>query len=524
MTGTDPGRSPLLPGTGGGRSVPGAPGAAPGDGATCHARDVTRTPPVAGARRPDELGPDRGPRSDPGAGPDSGPRGTVGRAVRRALDRAGVRSETGRDTVLAVAWALATLALLGLLLAYGEFYGVTRAVPSAQVAVTCALAVVQCLPLALRRRSPVVTLLVVAVLQAALLAVVPRGIALWGAAPLVAAFTVGTLLPARRTVAAVAAALGVTVVGAALGATGVVRSAFSSAPLDALSPTGTLVEAASLTASGVVVLAVAAAVGSWTSLRRAHDRDVRARASEAVEHQATRTRAAVAAERTRMARELHDVAAHHLTGLVVQAGAAERLVDVDPERAKQSLRTVRAQGRETLDALRSIVGILRETGEGGDGTTPVPGLADVPGLVDAARASGTDVVVTGARDLPTLAPLADVTAYRTVQEGLANARRHAPGERVTLELTVADDVVGVVVENALPAGGAAAGRAGYGLVGMRERAALVGGGLEAGPTASGTWRVRLTVPTEPVPSAAAAPAAAPARVEPSTRATDGGGA
>lgn len=494
MRGARGGRAPLLPGTGDGRPVPGAPGADPRTGATCHARDVTQTPPVA----------------DPGL---RGERGTATRAVRRALDRAGVRGELGRDTVLAVAWALVTLALLGLLVAYGEFYGATRAVPPTQFALTCGLAVVQCLPLALRRRSPVVTLLAVAVLQAALLAVVPRGIALWGAAPLVAAYTVGTLLPARRTAAAVAAALGVTVVGAVLGATGVVRAAFPGAQDDGLTATGTAVEAASLAASGVVVLAVAAAVGSWTSLRRAHERDVRARATEAVEHQATRTRVAVAAERTRMARELHDVAAHHLTGLVVQAGAAERLVDVDPERAKQSLRSVRAQGRETLDALRSIVGILRETGEGGDGTTPVPGLADVPGLVDAARTSGTAVTVTGGRDLPVLAPLADVTAYRTVQEGLANARRHAPGAPVSLGLAVVGDAVEVVVENALPEG-AAAGGAGYGLVGMRERAALVGGGLEAGPTASGTWRVRLTVPTEPRPGTPA----------PHAHATDGGAA
>ncbi|RIJ53918.1 histidine kinase, partial [Clavibacter lycopersici] len=106
--------------------------------------------------------------------------------------------------------------------------------------------------------------------------------------------------------------------------------------------------------------------------------------AESLEHQATLSRAAVAAERTRMARELHDVAAHHLTALVVQAGAAERLVDLDPERAKDSLRGIRLQGRETLDALRSIVGILRQApdGEGGDaGTAPVPGLADLPGLV-----------------------------------------------------------------------------------------------------------------------------------------------
>jgi len=245
-----------------------------------------------------------------------------------------------------------------------------------------------------------------------------------------------------------------------------------------------------------VVLGVSAAVGSWVALRRAHDRDVRARSAEALEHQATRTRAAVAAERTRMARELHDVAAHHLTGLVVQAGAAERLVDIDPDRAKESLRSVRAQGRETLDALRSIVGILRETGDGATGTSPVPGLADVPDLVDTARASGTAVTVHADGPAVALAPLADVTAYRTVQEALANARRHAPGVPVTVSTTSTADRLRVEVEHALPAPGVPASEPGYGLVGMHERAGLVGGHLEAGPTEQLTWRVRLDLPLE----------------------------
>nr|WP_228506793.1 histidine kinase [Frigoribacterium sp. VKM Ac-2530] len=198
-----------------------------------------------------------------------------------------------------------------------------------------------------------------------------------------------------------------------------------------------------------------------------------------------------------MARELHDIAAHHLTGLVVQAGAAERLVDVDPERAKESLRSVRSQGRETLDSLRSIVGILRETGDDATGTAPVPGLRDVGGLVAAARAAGTVVDERVEGELPTLAPLADVTAYRTVQEALANARRHAPGAGVQLTTTVRQGRLVVVVENAVPRGPASSAPAGYGLVGMRERAALVGGLLEAGvvakePTQTGSTQTGST--------------------------------
>ena len=437
--------------------------------------------------------------------------------LRQALARVGVRTDLGRDVVLAACWALVTLAFLAALQAADELLGASRSgvVPASQVGLVVGLALAQHVPLALRRVHPVPALLVVAVLQAALLAVLPSGNALWTAAPVVVAYTVGSRRPTRVVVGAVAAAVGISSVGAVIGATGVVKRALGAvapASLDVLAPAA---EALALIASAVLITGVSAAVGSWVALRRRHERDVRARAAETVEHQATLTRAAVAAERTRMARELHDVAAHHLTGLVVQAGAAERLVDGDPERAKESLRSVRAQGRETLDALRSIVGILRETGDDGDGTVPVPGLGDVDDLVGSARASGAEVDVQVDGSLPTLAPLADVTAYRTVQEALVNARRHAPGAVVSLVLRAAPGRLEVVVENPLPearagsgarvapgagadaaAGGAAA--PGFGLVGMRERADLVGGSLEAGRTGAGTWRVRLELPVEEV--------------------------
>ena len=254
-------------------------------------------------------------------------------------------------------------------------------------------------------------------------------------------------------------------------------------------------------ATAVLVNGISASVGSWVALRRRHESEAGLRAAESVEHHATLTRSAVAAERTRMARELHDIAAHHLTGLVVQAGAAERLVDVDPERAKESLRSVRSQGRETLDSLRSIVGILRETGDDATGPPRCPGCATWR-LVAAARAAGTVVDERVEGELPTLAPLADVTAYRTVQEALANARRHAPGAGVQLTTTVRPGRLVVVVENAVPRGPASSAPAGYGLVGMRERAALVGGLLEAGPTRSGTWRVLLELPVARAAAAA----------------------
>ncbi|WP_371740050.1 sensor histidine kinase [Frigoribacterium sp. VKM Ac-2836] len=414
--------------------------------------------------------------------------------VRRVLERLGVHTALGRDVALAVVWALVTLAFLTTLVAAGEFYGANRSIPAAQVVVVVVLALVQQVPLVMRRIRPVTALLAVAVVQAGLLAVLPTGLALWTAAPVVTAYTVATLRPTRVVVGAVLAAVGIEAVGAAVGASAIVKDQLGATP--GLGELGAVVEALALVASAVLINGVSAAVGSWVALRRAHDRDARARAAESVEHQATLTRAAVAAERTRMARELHDVAAHHLTGLVVQAGAAERLVDGDPERAKESLRSVRAQGRETLDALRSIVGILRETGDGPSGTVPVPGLADVSDLVDQARASGAVVESQLDGTLPSLAPLADVTAYRTVQEALVNARRHAPGAAVELRLRATADSFVIVVENDLPVRRDASADGGFGLVGMRERADLIGGRLDTGATPEGRWRVRLELPVE----------------------------
>jgi signal transduction histidine kinase len=472
---------------------------------TWHARDVTTTSSTA------LPGAGSGSGSAPGSAPGSSDAarhegtGPGFAATRRLLARVGVRTPFGRDVVLAAAWTVVTVALLASLVGAGEFLGASRTIPAAQITVVLVLAVVQCLPLALRRRRPVATLLTISVVQAGLLAVLPTGLAIWTAAPVVAAYTVGTLLPTRRAVAVVLVAVGVETVGAVVGATAVVKQALGAgAGIGGLGGVGAsgssvLVEALALIATAVLVNGISASVGSWVALRRRHEDETSARAAESVEHQATLTRSAVAAERTRMARELHDIAAHHLTGLVVQAGAAERLVDVDPERAKESLRSVRSQGRETLDSLRSIVGILRETGEGATGTAPVPGLRDVGELVEAARAGGTVVDERADGEMPSLAPLADVTAYRTVQEALANARRHAPDARVLLTTTSRPGRLVLQVENDVPARQASSAPAGYGLVGMRERAALVGGLLEAGTTPEGTWRVRLELPVEADP-------------------------
>nr|WP_246256100.1 histidine kinase [Isoptericola halotolerans] len=210
-----------------------------------------------------------------------------------------------------------------------------------------------------------------------------------------------------------------------------------------------------------------------------------------------------------MARELHDIAAHHLSGIVVQAAAAERLVDHDPERARESLRWIRTQGRSTLDDLRLVVGLLRS--DGGTGAdledAPQPTLEDLPELLALARSAGADIrhEVRGTQgDVP---PNTQRTVYRVLQESLANARRHAPGQPVDVVVDHRPAELVLTVRNRVSVDSTALapststgdrpGRVappGHGLIGMRERAALVEGTLEAGAVPGGAWRVRLAVP------------------------------
>jgi signal transduction histidine kinase len=212
-----------------------------------------------------------------------------------------------------------------------------------------------------------------------------------------------------------------------------------------------------------------------------------------------------------MARELHDIAAHHLSGMVVQTAVVERLIDRDPRAAKEAAAWIRAQGKETLHNLRLVVGALREPEAGAgadpdvleDGGAPVPGLAVLDRLVRTARELGTpvDLVQEGVRqELP---PIADVTFYRVAQEALSNAREHAPGAPARVLLRYCKSEVSLDVENeASPtpdhagAGPSPDGHRGFGLAGMRERAQMIGATFDAGPAPSGGWRVTLRLPLE----------------------------
>jgi signal transduction histidine kinase len=196
-------------------------------------------------------------------------------------------------------------------------------------------------------------------------------------------------------------------------------------------------------------------------------------------------------ERARIAREMHDVVAHGLSVIVVQADGARYAAAKDPDVAVGTLATIASTGRESLTEMRRLLGLLRD---GDTGVAPQPGLADVHHLVDEARAAGTRVEA----DLPDPAP--DVpdgiglAAYRIVQEALTNVRKHAgPDVTVRLRLAVGPDVRVEVRDDGRGAATAPDGR-GLGLVGMRERATVHGGSLEAGPAPGGGFAVSARLP------------------------------
>jgi signal transduction histidine kinase len=215
-------------------------------------------------------------------------------------------------------------------------------------------------------------------------------------------------------------------------------------------------------------------------------------------------------ERAALARELHDIAGHHLSGIIVSAQAASALTGTDPDRARAMMRTVQDDARTTLADLRRTVGLLRSDDDGDvvvAGTSgrasgdprPVPSLDGIPALVDAAITRGQQVELVVDGDPRPLGPLAETAAYRMVQESLANAARHAAGSACWVVVSTTARTVEVSVENGPSAASATftgSRSVGYGLSGMAERAELIGAALSTGPTAEGGWLNRLVIPVD----------------------------
>ena len=203
-------------------------------------------------------------------------------------------------------------------------------------------------------------------------------------------------------------------------------------------------------------------------------------------------REAVTRERTRIAREMHDVVAHSLSVIAIQADAAEGALAHDPALAREPLDAVKRTAREALTEMRHLLGLLREDTDEPD-RHPLPGLSALGPLVDQVRAAGLQVDVSVLGEEVPLPAGADLSAYRVVQEALTNTLKHAGATRVEVRVEHRADRVGIEVhDDGTPA--LVAGSDGRGLLGMRERASLHGGTLEAGPAAGGGYRVRVELP------------------------------
>ncbi len=249
---------------------------------------------------------------------------------------------------------------------------------------------------------------------------------------------------------------------------------------------------------GWIILASVFGLGRWMRARRHDQAALRDRTATLERARQEETTAAVAHERARIAHELHDLVGHGLAVIVLQAQAADRTLTTDPDRARHALQAIAGTGRDALTELRRLLDVLA-TGDD-DVITPTPGLRELDALATHVREAGlaVDVRVCGAPR--PLSPGLDLSAYRIVQEALTNTLRHAGPATVDVRVRYLPDAleIEVVDSGSLPPrpGTRNGGRVGHGLIGMRERAALYGGSLEAGPRQTGGFAVRAVFPVE----------------------------
>ncbi|MFE9626974.1 sensor histidine kinase [Streptomyces sp. NPDC006527] len=254
-----------------------------------------------------------------------------------------------------------------------------------------------------------------------------------------------------------------------------------------------------------VPFALAWVLGDSIRTRRAYFAQLEERAARLEKEREAQAKVAVAAERARIARELHDVVAHNVSVMVVQADGAAYVLDAAPDQAKKALETISSTGRQALAEMRRLLGVLRtgEHQEGGE-YVPQPDVEQIEDLVEQCRGSGlpVDFKIEGTpRPLPSGVEL---TAYRIVQEALTNTRKHGgPNAGASVRLVYFDDGLGLLVEDdgkgaphELYEEGGPDGQ-GHGLIGMRERVGMVGGTLDAGPRPGGGFRISALLPLKP---------------------------
>lgn len=248
----------------------------------------------------------------------------------------------------------------------------------------------------------------------------------------------------------------------------------------------------------VAFFAAAWLLGDMIQTRLQREQDLTARAQQLALDRQQRARRAVASERLRIARDLHDIVAHHVSAMGVQAGAARRVVDRDRSAAIGALGNIERSSRHAVEELDRLLGFLRSNDDVRlDPITARPSLQRVGELVDEAERLGLDVHTEICGDTAALAPSIDVAAYRIVQEALTNTRKHAEASTADVTIRVDDRALCIEVVDdgtAMPDDTNTAVRVGHGLIGMRERAALHGGELSAGPLDGGGYRVCADIP------------------------------
>jgi signal transduction histidine kinase len=236
-------------------------------------------------------------------------------------------------------------------------------------------------------------------------------------------------------------------------------------------------------------------VGFTLARKLAEADEARERAARAEREREQRARAAVAEERARIARELHDVVGHSVSVMTVQASGVRRLLRPEQEREREALLIVERTGREALAEMRRMVGVLRRP-EDGPALAPQPSLEHLGRLVEQTREAGLPVDLRVEGEAIELPAGVDLTAYRLVQEGLTNAIKHAQATRAEVVVHYGDAQVEVMVrDNGNGVGNGKAG--GHGLVGMRERVSVYGGELDAGPQPGGGFQLRAKLPVTP---------------------------
>ncbi|WP_200304422.1 sensor histidine kinase [Streptomyces adelaidensis] len=248
---------------------------------------------------------------------------------------------------------------------------------------------------------------------------------------------------------------------------------------------------------------MAATAGDAVRSRRAFVHAIRERAERAERTREEEARRRVAEERLRIARDLHDVVAHHIALVNVQAGVAAHVMDKRPDQAKEALAHVREASRSALNELRATVGLLRQSGDPEAPTEPAPGLERLDELVGTFHSAGLAVEVARTDEGTPLPAAVDLAAYRVIQEALTNVRKHAGQEakaevsvvRVgpNMEITVLDNGTGLDTSTGQDDAAEGAG-GGHGLLGMRERVAALGGALTTGPRYGGGFRVHAILP------------------------------